>query len=503
MGSFQRQACRRCDMIKFVLGYLRGNEFEFFLIIFCAGIISSSDLAIPYLTAKFIDEILVTRNFEGLYFFVFALLGLNTLSILSNWFFFVRSSMLRVRLTKNLMEDLTRLVQKLDSKFLFKTDMVYLSKRLHKDSDDLIAFMLGSAIDISIQLIILATAIFLLGSIGSKWILIFSMVVVIHAGIFSALRTKLFIRSTAVRESESRFFTAFSDNFLYLYSIKLHSIHEKFLEIFQGHFEKFYSDVEADTKIKFWFAYGKANETKIFTVLIFFLGGVDVLSDKLSVGNFVALNGYYSFAMQSVAYFMSLGQGYQNSLSAYKRIIELTQLPREINGEKILTTIEKIEVKNISYGVEGREIFSNFSCNFERGKIYCLVGKNGSGKTTLLNLICGIISPNSGKIEINGLGLAELNMISARKNLIAVVEQKEFLKNDTLSGGERRSVSLEKTFSKNADVVILDEPDNNLDADALKNLVTEIIQNRTRRITILISHEEKIISIADDKIFVG
>lgn len=490
-------------MIKFVLGYLRGNELEFFLIVLCAGVISSADLAIPYITAKFIDEILVTQNVERLYFFVLALLGLNFCSMLSNWIFFVRSSMLRVRLTKNLMENLTRAVQKLDSKFLFKTDMIYLSKRIHKDSDDLISFVVGSAIDISIQLIILAAAIFLLWAIKVKWVAVFFVVVAVHSVIFSALRKKLFIRSTAVRESESRFFTAFSDNFLYIYSIKLHSLYENFLAIFQNRFEKFYSDVKADTKIKFWFAYGKANETKIFTVLIFFLGGIDVFQGELSVGNFVALNGYYSFAMQSVAYFMSLGQGYQNSLSAYKRIVELTQIPAEINGEKILTTIEKIEVKNIFYEVDDRKIFSDFSCQFERGKIYCIVGKNGSGKTTLLNLICGIIRPTRGNIEINGVNLSEVDMISARKNLIAVTEQKEFLKNDTLSGGERRGVSLKKTFSKKADLIILDEPDNNLDIDALENLLVEIVQNKTQRITILISHEEKIFSIADEKIFVS
>lgn len=271
---------------------------------------------------------------------------------------------------------------------------------------------------------------------------------IIHAGIFGALQKKLFEYSTAVRETESKFFMTFSDNFLYVYSIKLHSLYEEFLATFRNTFDKFYLAVEQDTKIRFWFAYGKANETKIFIVMTFFLGGIDVLQNNISIGNFVALNGYYSLALNGIAYLMSLGQGYQNAFSAYNRIMELKNIPSEINGEKILTQIDKVTLKNISYEIDGRKIFENFSYTFERGKIYCCVGKNGSGKTTLLNLICGIISPVAGKIEINGIPLAEIDMIKLRKNLIAVAEQKEFLKNDILSGGERRGVSLKKFFQK-------------------------------------------------------
>ena len=463
---------------------------------------AAADLAMPYLSAKFIDEVLVTRNFDELYFFIAILLAINFFAVLSNWFFIIRSTIMRAKLTKDVAENLMRRVQKVESKFLFETDMIYLSKRVNKDSDDLLAFVLGSAIDISIQSLMLVAAIFLLYSVGVKWIIIFFVVAIIHAIIFYFLRKKLFKYSTAVRETEAKFFTSFSDNFLYVYSIKLHSLYEEFLTEFRNSFEKFFDASIKEAKIRFWFAYGKANETKIFTVLIFFLGGVDILQGNLSVGNFVALNGYYSFAMQGIAYFMSLGQGYQNAFSAYKRIVELENLPMDTNGTKILKNINFVELKNISYEVCGRTIFTNFNQKFERGKIYCLVGKNGSGKTTLINLICGMIYPSSGEIKINDFLLSEIDMIDARKNLISVAEQKEFLKNDILSGGERRKISIIKTFSKNADLMILDEPDNNLDGDSLAELIDKIISNKKNCITILISHDDRIINIADKIIYI-
>lgn len=204
-------------MIKFVLKYLDGYRAEFLLIIFCAGVTVAADLATPYLTAKFIDEVLVARNFEGLYFFIIVLFGMNFFAVMSNWFFVIRSAIMRAKLTKKVEENLMRRVQRVESKFLFKTDMIYLSKRINKDSDDLLAFVLGSAIDISIQSMMLLLAIFLLYSIGIEWIIILIFVAMIHAGIFGALRKKLFKYSTEVRETETQYFTSFSDNFLYDY----------------------------------------------------------------------------------------------------------------------------------------------------------------------------------------------------------------------------------------------------------------------------------------------
>ena len=485
-------------MIKFIFKYLNEYNLEFLLIVFCAITTSATDLAMPYISAKFIDEVLITNNHEGLYFFIAILLGMNVLSVLSNWFFIVRSTIMRAKLTKDISEDLMRHIQRLESKFLNETDMIYLSKRISKDSDDLLAFVLGSAIDISIQSVMLLMAIFLLQSIGIKWLIILLIVAVIHAGIFGLLRKKLFQYSKEVRETESRYFTSFSDNFLYVQSIKLHSLYEEFLITFRQSFKKLFDAIIKETKVRFWFAYGKNNETKIFTVLIFLLGGLDVLDDTLSIGNFVALNGYYLLAMQGIAYFMSIGQSYQNALAAYIRIMEIKNLPTETNGAKILDQINSIEICNINFKFNEHKILTDFNQHFERGKIYCIIGKNGAGKSTLINLICYMIHPHNGTILFNDIPITEVDMIHARKNLISVVEQKNFLKNDNLSGGERRKVSINTALNKSADILIMDEPDNDLDTNAIANLTEKIVNDKTKRITIIISHDERLINIADE-----
>ena len=100
---------------------------------------------------------------------------------------------------------------------------------------------------------------------------------------------------------------------------------------------------------------------------------------------------------------MNFEQNYQNALVAYFRIIEIKNFPQDWNGGRILENIYRVELKNICYEVGDRIIFKNFSQTFERGKIYCIVGKNGSGKTTLVNLICGLIQPAEGEIKFNNL----------------------------------------------------------------------------------------------------
>ena len=485
-------------MIKFLWSCFKNCKAALAAVAFCSVLTAAVNLFEPFLTAKFIDEILISRNPAIFHDFILLLLVLSVLAIAANWFNTILSSRVRLKINNQVIESVMSHVYRAGGNFIFKTDMVYLSKRLDQDAIDLIRFAIDSMTDVCINFALLCMAAFLLASIGLKWLALFVIIALLHGAAYRTLKKILFERSTAVRETDSKYFTCLSDILLYVYSIKLQGVYAEWLKKFRAAFEKNFAAVMRQVKIIFWFNTSSLNANAVFKVLIFFLGGLDVLAGDMTVGNFVALNGYYLLAMQGVAYFMNIGQNYQNARAAYIRIMEIKNVPPEITGTKILPRVESITVQNVSYSFGERKLLQNFTRKFERGRIYCIVGKNGAGKSTLINLICGMLRPASGEISYNQIPIAELDMIHTRKKNIAVVEQKDFRKNETLSGGERRKISIGAAFEKDSDVMIFDEPDNNLDTAAVAELLDRIKSGRESRITLIISHDERLTAIADE-----
>jgi len=336
----------------------------------CSILTAAVNLMEPFLTAKFIDEILIGKDTATFYIFIAALATISITAIAANWLSTILSSKMRLRINNRVVEGVMNHVYKVRGDFIFKTDMVYFSKRLDQDAIDLIHFAIVSMVDICINFALLCMAFGLLCSIGIKWGVLFVIIAILHGGAYRALEKVLFDRSTTVRETDSKYFTCLSDILLYVYSIKLHSLYNDWLKKFRAAFEKNFVAVMQQVKIVFWFSTSALNANAIFKVLIFLLGGLDVLDGTLTVGNFVALNGYYLLAMQSVAYFMSVGQLYQNALAAYVRIMEIKNLPTEINGTKILEHVNSIEISNVSFSFGEQKILTDFSKNFKRGKIY-------------------------------------------------------------------------------------------------------------------------------------
>ena len=487
-------------MFKFIWNYLKNYKRESLVIIICSVLTAVVDLSAPYLTGEFIDKIVVSGDYNLFYKFILLLMSISLLTILVQWLSTILSAKMRTKIANRLVEDMINTVHSLRGEFIFNTDMIYLSKRIEADSNGIVCFAVDNCRRFFIYFAMVVFATFLLLLIGFKWLMIFFVVAIMHIIAYRYLEKTLYERSFAVRETASRYFTDLSDNFLYAHSIKLHGLHGEYISSFKESFAKFFIAVVKEAKIDFWFRSSNLNVNEIFKVIIFLLGGLDVLNGQLKIGSFVQLSYYYLYAMEGVSYFMSFGQNYQDTLAAYTRIMEIKNLSPEINGTKILERIDSIEVRNVSFSFGEQKILSDFSRRFERGKIYCIVGKNGAGKSTLMNLICGMIRPKSGEIFFNGVALAEVDMIHARKNLIAVVEQKDFIKNDTLSGGERRKVSIDTALKKSANVLIMDEPDNNLDAKALDALTKKILDGKATRITLIISHDERLIKISDEVI---
>ena len=165
-----------------------------------------------------------------------------------------------------------------------------------------------------------------------------------------------------------------------------------------------------------------------------------------------------------------------------------------------------IEVENLSKKFGDRSLLTDFNFRVPRGAIVGIVGPNGAGKSTLFNMITGKLKPDDGRINIGdtvklgyvdqsrdhlddnknvweeiseGLEVLELGDISIKSraycsafNFKGAQQQKKV---GQLSGGERNRVHLAKLLKEGANVILLDEPSNDLDVDTLRALEDAIL----------------------------
>jgi energy-dependent translational throttle protein EttA len=193
-------------------------------------------------------------------------------------------------------------------------------------------------------------------------------------------------------------------------------------------------------------------------------------------------------------------------VSAYEKLLDQEYEERRENLEIYIPPGPRlgdvvIELEGVSKGYGERLLIDNLTASIPPGSIVGIVGPNGAGKTTLLKMITGVVTPDKGEVrigqtvtlayvdqsretldgektvweEISGgedyltLGNRKINSRAycASFNFLGADQQKKV---KTLSGGERNRVHLAKMLTQGANVILLDEPTNDLDVNTLRSL---------------------------------
>ncbi|MBC3995610.1 ABC transporter ATP-binding protein [Morganella morganii] len=180
------------------------------------------------------------------------------------------------------------------------------------------------------------------------------------------------------------------------------------------------------------------------------------------------------------------------------------------------------EIDDISYGIDGKDLVSHFSAQVNRGDKIALVGPNGCGKTTLLKLMLGDLQPDDGSVHIGtklevayfdqhraaldpdktvmdnlAEGKQEVLVNGKPRHVLGYLQ--EFLFHPkrartpvrALSGGERNRLLLARLFLKPSNLLILDEPTNDLDVETLE-LLEELVDNYQGTV-LLVSHDRQFV----------
>ena len=198
-----------------------------------------------------------------------------------------------------------------------------------------------------------------------------------------------------------------------------------------------------------------------------------------------------------------------------------------------------LELINVSYEVDNKKILNNINLEFD-SNFTVITGPNGSGKSTLAKIIMGILKPTSGKILFDGVDITDYS-IDKRANLglsfsfqqpvkfkgltvhdlINISSGKEMSNceacdilsevglcareyinreiDNSLSGGELKRIEIASVAVRNSKITIFDEPEAGIDLWSFNNLINifKNLREKNNSKTIIISHQERIINIAD------
>lgn len=275
--------------------------------------------------------------------------------------------------------------------------------------------------------------------------------------------------------------------------------------------------------------------------IILLISGIEIISVRMTVGEFTMINAYCSMAFSCFKYLLNYLKSYQDALVSYNRLNEtarsdglsVSKLPSSHQAESV-QKIHTILLKDLKFGYNGNPLFAIPYFVMQQGGSYAIVGDNGVGKTTLVKVMLGLYHAE-GEILINGCNCTDAHLSSMRKQHFAVCAQNAYIPDESveeylrrfalfgssaclgrlkkhlplicadierlqldncrsLSGGEFRKVRILSALHKNSDVVIMDEPTNDLDEASKEELAHYISVNPNGQIFIIVSHDLKLIS---------
>jgi ATP-binding cassette, subfamily B, multidrug efflux pump len=189
------------------------------------------------------------------------------------------------------------------------------------------------------------------------------------------------------------------------------------------------------------------------TLAVVWFGGIQVLGQRLTVGELIAFNSYLGFLVQPILTLGFLAASISRAGASAVRVFEVLDAPLEVTdkpGARELPSVKgQVEFRDVRfrYVGDGREILRGVSFTAQPGQVVALLGTTGSGKSTLTNLIPRFYDATGGAVLIDGLDVRDVTLESLRSQ-VGIVLQEALL----FSGTVRENIAYGRPDATQAEV---------------------------------------------------
>lgn len=228
-------------------------------------------------------------------------------------------------------------------------------------------------------------------------------------------------------------------------------------------------------------------------------------------------------------------------LTVLERLLALP--PLEIGGgEAVSAPPTEIVARGVSFAYGTGAVIEDVSCEWRRGSVLVFAGPNGAGKSTMLRLLLGLARPKGGSLSVDGTDMFDIDLVALRRHVayvpqrpalskrrsvrdvlskvdggdagsIAALVQLGFAEDTpasfldrpmaTLSAGQAQRVALARAFASPLPLLVLDEPDANLDERSVECLAARLRELRGERAIAVAAHHPKLLACADHHVVLG
>jgi len=393
--------------------------------------------------------------------------------------------------------------------------------------------------------------------IKMSWILtIVSVLPVPLYMVLMVIYQKKAISLTQKRQRDYQNVIAFIDESIgNTYIVRNFGILHQILDLFTTFYNKYVKSYMDLFRVNFF--YSSVLNTFLSIGVQFFIilfGAILILKGKLTAGIVLSFMIYVEYVRQPLDYILRFSTQVEPAKVSLKRIFQI--LNRESVYEpkthslsylkRLPSDVPAVEIKNLYFSYENHPVINNLSLTLKQGKWLCIIGESGRGKSTLLNILLKHYSVPDGKVFLLGEDINKMEVndilslitlieqepqffssmsiyenltlgqdipwekveeIAAKiglKNLLNKISKnrKILLKNSGLSGGEKKRLSLLRGMLRNTPIVIIDEPTAFLDKDNAIRIMSKLKEFLKGKTVIITTHDEKILKLCDEKIFI-